>query len=147
MNDPLNISISGKGVDTSLPVLPEGDYPLQIVESVIVPNSRKDGYNWHLKLATTSVLTDVSGREVKPNFPLFQDIALQPKEGSTDPDGFKRNLFAAVDAIFGTTEADRPDFSNELVQQAVGKLVTATVIVDKWQGADNNKVRRLKKAA
>src|ERR1700704_6164401 len=110
MTDPLNISIPLEGVDTSLPLLPEADYTLQVVESSVDPNKDKTGYNWRLKLATTEPATSADGRAIKPNFPVFMTFALQAREDSTDPEAFKRQLGEAVDAIFGTSKENRPAF-------------------------------------
>lgn len=144
MIDPLNISVELQGVETSLPLLPEANYIMQIVESTIDPNKDQNGYNWNLKLATTSPTTAVDGREVQPNFPVFTVMALQAKADSKDPEAFKRNLGDAVDAIFGTDKTNRPAFNMALVQEAIGKQVQAHVIVDEYQGRQNNKIKRMK---
>lgn len=148
MNDPLNIQLDGRGVDTSTPVLPAGDYPLQIVESTIQSNKAQSGLNWHLKLATTQEYTSPDGKSIRPNFPVFMDIALQPAENSTDAEAFKRQVFAAQDAVVGSDASNRPLFNHEFVQQAIGKTVIGTLAVDEYpkgSGTFNNKVRRLKK--
>jgi hypothetical protein len=147
MIDPLNVSVPLSGVDTSLPLLPEGDYPVQVVESTIDANKDKTGLNWNLKLALTSPAASVDGREVKVDFPVFAVYALQARDDSKDVEAFKRSLGEAVDAIFGTNMDDRPTFTADLVKQAIGKAVIAQVTINEWQGAKNNKVRRLKKLA
>lgn len=149
MNDPLNINIPLEGVDTSLPLLPEQDYQLQCAESTVVPNKRKEGYNWSLVFHTTEPLTAVDGRDIKVNFPLYMQIALQPAEESKDPEGFKRQLGQAVDALFGTTKENRPAFDMAMVKSAVGRIVLATTKNDEYpQGSGNKstKIARLKKA-
>ncbi len=121
---------------------------VQCVESSVDPNKDKTGLNWNLKLATTSPATSADGsREIKPNFPVFTTLALQPREDSKDTEAFKRNLAEAVDALFGTTKENRPDFNRELVSSAVGKTCTAHVYIDEWQGKQNNKIKRLRKAS
>jgi hypothetical protein len=147
MQDPLSVNIPLKGVESSLPLFPEADYPLQVTESTVDPNKDKDGFNWNLKLATTEVYTSTDGREVKPNFPFYFTLALQARPDSKDPEAFVRNLCEAVDAIFGTTKEDRPELSRELIDSAVGKTVIAHVFIDQYQGRDLNKIKRLKKAA
>lgn len=150
MNDPLNIQIDGRGVDTSTPVLPQGDYPLQIVESIIQSNKAQTGLNWHLKLATTQEYVSPDGKTIKPNFPVFMDIALQPSEQATDTEAFKRQIFGVQDAVVGSDASNRPVFNHEFVQQAIGKTVVGTLAVDEYpkgSGTFNNKVRRLKKAS
>jgi hypothetical protein len=145
MQDPLNISVPLAGVDTSLPLLPEGDYIVQCSESTIDPNKEKTGYNWNLVLNTTEVITSTDNREIKPNFPLYFVAALQPREDSKDVEAFRRSLGEAVDALYGTTKENRPDFSREVVQSSVGKTCVAHVYIDNWQGRDLNKIKRLKK--
>lgn len=145
MTDPLQVAIPLKGVESSLPLLPEADYVLQCTESSIDPNKDKTGYNWNLKLNTTEVYTSTDNREVKPNFPFYFTLALQPREDSKDKEAFVRNLCEAVDALFGTTKEDRPEMSRELVTAAVGKRCIAHVYQDEWQGKTNNKIKRLKK--
>lgn len=146
MQDPLNATVQLKGIDTSIPLLPEGDYVVQVKESSVDPNKDKSGLNWNLKLGLTSPATSVDGRDVKPDFPLFTVFALQARDDSKDVEAFKRNLGQAVDALFGSTKDDRPDFNRDLVDAAVGKTAIATVYIDEYQGNKSNKVRRLKKA-
>lgn len=147
MQDPLNVAIPLAGVDTSMPLIPEQDVLVQIVESSIDANKDKTGLNWNLKCASTAPLTSTDGRDVKPNYPFFTTFALQARDDSKDTDAFRRNLGEAVDAIFGTTKENRPDFNRELVNSAVGKTVLAHIYIDEYQGRQNNKIKRLKKAA
>ena len=147
MEDPLNINVAVGDVDTSIPLLPEADYLCVVQSSSIDPNKEKVGHNWNMKLGTVDGATDINGREVRPGFPLFvNNIALQPRDGSTDPSAFRRGIASAIDAIFGTTKGNRPDFNRGLVDQAVGKTVIAHVVIDEYQGNSMNKVKRLKKA-
>lgn len=146
MTDPLNFSVPLAGVNTQLPLLPEADYLFQVKESTIVPNKDQNGYNWKLKLGLASPTTAIDGRDIQPDFPVFDIAALQAKPDSTDPEAFKRGLGERVDAIFGTTMEDRPEFTKALVDSAVGKMVVAHVVIDNYQGKDSNKVKRLKKA-
>lgn len=151
MTDPLNIEIKQEGVDTSFPLMAEGDVDFQIVESVPKPNKKQTGYNWHLKLASISETpnNDPSKGPIAPNSNVFLDIALQPAEGAEDPNGFRRGIADATDAIFGTDKNNRPDFNKKLWEDALGKTVKAQIYVDEYpKGSGNfsNKVRRLKKA-
>lgn len=146
MQDPLSINIKQEGVDTSFPLMAEGDYDFQITESLIKPNKKQTGFNWSLKLASISAIPSVDGKEIAPNAAVFLQIALQPSEEATDPRAFVRGISDATDAIFGTTKDNRPDFNKELWESAVGKTVRAHIVLDEWQGVKNNKVKRLKKA-
>lgn len=147
MLDPLSISIPLEGVDTSMPLLPEADYDFQIVESIPKINKRQDGYNWNLKLSLLSPATSTEGKPINPGFPIFHTVALQAAPDAKDAEGFKRGLGEAIDAIFGSTKENRPRFNKELWEAAVGKSVRAHIVVDNYEGKDNNKVKRLKKIA
>ena len=150
MLDPMSVSIELSGVDTNVPVLPEGDVQLQVVESMIEANKDKTGNNWRLKLATINPATAVDGRELKPNFPVFHTCALQAREDSTDPEAFKRSLCESVDAIFATDKTNRPALTKALIDSAVGRIVIGHVYPDEYpkdSGKFSTKVRRLKKSA
>lgn len=145
MEDPLKVNIQLAGVETEIPLLPEADYVVQCTESSIDPNKENIGLNWNLKLALTQSATAVDGRIVQADFPLFAVYALQAREDSKDPEAFKRGISGAVDALFVTDKDSRPEFTLELVQQAVGKVCVAHVVQDEYQGRKNNKVKSLKK--
>lgn len=145
MQDPLSFSLPQQGVDTSFPLMAEGDYEFQISESAPVPNKRQDGYNWKLKLNSVGPIPGVDGKDLAPNAAVFHTIALQPAPDATDPNGFRRGIADATDAIFGTNKDNRPDFNKELWEAAVGKRVKAHIVIDEYQGVKNNKIKRLKK--
>lgn len=165
MQDPLSINIPTTGVDTAFPLMAEGDYDFQITESAPVPNKRQDGFNWKLKLNSVGVIPSVDGKEIAPNAAVFVTIALQPAPDATDPNGFRRNISEATDAIFAGvvpngfpntnnpdlstgdsfTKENRPSFCKELWESAIGKTVRAHIVIDEYQGVKNNKVKRLKK--
>lgn len=146
MNDPLQISVPLAGVSTDVPLLPEGIYSFQVSESSAGPNKAGTGMNWSLKLALTAPATSVDNKPINVNFPVFMQLALQAKEDSKDPDAFRRSLAETVDALFGTTQDNRPELSHDLITQAVGKVVNAQITIDEYEGRKSNKVRRLKKA-
>lgn len=146
----MSVNIDLQGVDTNVPVLPESDVQLQVVESTIEANKDRNGNNWKIKLATTNPTTAVDGRELKPNFPVFHTCALQAREDSTDPEAFKRSLCETVDAIFGTDKTNRPAINKALIDAAVGRLVMGHVYPDEYpkaSGKFNTKIRHLKKLA
>ncbi len=149
MDDPLNFNIPGAGVDTSFPLMAEGDYDFQIVESSRKPNKRQDGHNWNLKLASLQPIPNVDSDKgpIAPNANVFLQVAMQPAPEADSPEGFKKNLFATVDAIFGTDATNRPDFNLATMQAAIGKTVKAHIVIDEYKGEKNNKVKRLKKGA
>jgi hypothetical protein len=147
MQDPLSITVSLGGVDPTLPLLAEQDYTFQIKTSVIKPNKDANGHNWEIVLALTENATAIDGRQIKAGYSVYNTNALQPKEDSTDPEGFKRGIAATIDAIFNTNKDNRPDFDMNLVNSVVGKLVTAQLYIDEYpagSGKKSNKIRRLK---
>lgn len=149
LQDPLSINIEGQGIDTTIPVLADGDKLLKVIESSIKTNKDGTGLNWELKLGLENGEISRDGREVKPGFPLFVRIACQPAKDSTDVEAFKRQIFAAVDALFGTTKDNRPAFNQTLVTSAVGRPAVGTVLVSEWpkgSGQYKNDVARLKPA-
>lgn len=146
MNDPLQITVPLTGVETEMPLLPEGDYDFQIVESAPAVNKKNTGYNWNMKLALTSPATSTTNTPIHPNFPVFvNNIALQPSEDSADKEAYKRSIADAIDGIFGTTKDNRPDFNKELWESAVGRNVRARITIEEWQGKHSNKVKRFVK--
>lgn len=148
MTDPLNINVQLNDVDSDFPLLAEGDYPYQVSASTIEPNKDKTGYNWKIVLALTAPAMSVDReREVKVNTKVFHIVALQAREDSTDPDAFRRGIADTVDAIFGTTKTNRPNFTAATVTDAVGKTLIGHTIIDEYQGRKSNKIKRLKKAA
>lgn len=147
MTDPLNISIQLDDVDSDFPLLPEGDYPLQVSSSTIEPNKDKTGHNWKIVGSLQTPATAVDGREVKVNSKFTKWCPLQAREDSTDADAFRRGITEAVDAIFGTTKVGRPTFNRALVDAALGKTVIAHIIIEENQGRKVNSIKRLKKVA
>jgi hypothetical protein len=148
MQDPFAQDVNLQNVETTLPLIPDGDYVLQCVESAVEPNKEQSGWNWKLKLVTTEPVTAVDGRPVNPGFPVFVTQACQAKADSKDPEAFKRGLAETIDALYASTKEDRQPFAKPAVEGAIGKLVKGTIYMDEYpvgSGNKNNKVRRLKK--
>jgi len=147
MDDPLNISVDTADTDTSMPLAPAGDYECQVTKSSIDPNKARTGHNWNLELKTTAPVTTVEGKTLDHMTFFVNNIGLQPSESAKDPEGFKRNIAAATDAVLGTSKGSRPRFDRNVVEQALGKTVVARVVIEKNpnSGEDVNKVSRMKK--
>jgi hypothetical protein len=148
MEDPLNVSIPMAGVDTTMPLVSDGDYECQITASAVEPNKARTGHNWNLTLKTVDPVTATDGREMSSATFFVNNIALQPTDTSTDPEGFKRNIAAAMDAIFGTVKATRPIFNRAVVEGSLGRRVVANVYISEYpegSGVRSNKVRRIRK--
>lgn len=149
MIDPLSVNIQLDGVETTIPLLPEGQYLLQCTESKIEPNKDQNGLNWNLKLELAQQVEALDGRSVSPGFPLYSTCALQARPDSSDPEAFKRSIAETIDALFGTSKEDRPRFGMDLANAAVGRTCLGQTYIDEWpEGSGNkkNKIRRLKKA-
>lgn len=155
MTDPLNINLPLAGTDTSFPLVPEADYPLQVVKSTVGPNYDKSGNQWDIVYVLTTPTESVTGKPLNAGTQLFPDwpLQLQPradgKGGATwEESAALRSLCSTVDALFGTTMENRPAFNHALVQGAVGKTVIGHVVIDTDKnGIQRNKVTRLKKVS
>lgn len=150
MQDPLALNIPLANVETTLPLLPEGDYVFQVTEASADPNKDKNGLNLNLTLALQSPVTAVDGREIPVNHKVYATYALQAREDSTDKEAYQRALGDVLDALFLTDKSNRPALTHPLIQDMVGKSVLATVYLNEWpegSGNKNNKVRRLKRVA
>lgn len=150
MDDPLNINIPLEGIDTSFPLMPEGDYPLQIVGNKLGPNYDKTVQCWEPELVTTTQVTSVDGRDIPVNSKAFLQwpIDLAAKPDAKDPTLWRTTLCNTVDAIMGSTKENRPAFTKALLDSMIGKTIIGHVIIDEDKnGVRRNKVKRLKKAA
>lgn len=150
MQDPLSVNIPLAGIDTTLPLFPETDYPLQCAESKIVPNKDTDGLNWHLVFKTTQEYTSMDQRPIKAGIPFDLYIPLQPskpteKNPNPDPAQFVARIARTVDAIFGTSLENRPAFGAELVASCVGRTVKGTLKTEEYQGVKRSKLQGIKK--
>lgn len=144
MQDPLSISIPLSGVETDYPLLPAGDYALQVKESEAVPNKDNSAWQWKLVLETTSPITAIDGREIKVGTKLFSFLPLAAKPDSKDPDWWMRNLCSTIDGLLGTNKDNRPNFDGSIVQRALGIQVVCAVKVDTFEGRTSNKIQTFK---
>lgn len=150
MTDPLNINIPLANVETTLPLLDEGDYQVQVTEASADANKDNNGLNLNLVLSLVNPTTAIDGRPVSTNHKLFATYALQAREDSKDKEAYQRSLGDLLDALFLTDKSNRQALTHALIQDMVGKSAIATVYLDEWpkgSGNKNNKVRRLKKVA
>lgn len=149
LTDPLQIHIPTAGVDTSILLAPEGDYVFQITSSVFKESSFEEGLMvWEPALASTQPITTPDGKTIPPNtrFYLQYPCDLAERKEPKYPGQWIKSLCKVVDAIFGTTDADRPDVTKDLLDSATGKLVLGHVVIDTdKQRVSRNKVARLKK--
>lgn len=85
-------------VSTGMPVLPQGLYEVEVLESKSETNKKGTGSNWKLKLGLTQPTTSLDGKSVNPNFPIFTTISLVQTE-KYDP---KQNLASFLECFTGT---------------------------------------------
>jgi len=125
---PLNISI--KGIDTSMPTLAVGEYRVRITGHEFKESQKTPGM-WMVRIKgeTEEPATTTKGATVKPGFPVSTQLVLPGYPGSDEEKDaiFTRNIAAFVDAVFGTDQDTRPDFSQELLDQIVGKIVIVKI--------------------
>lgn len=149
MQDPLSFNVPTAGIDTSFPLIPEGDYELQITESNFGPsNFDKEVLAWSPKLVTTTPITSVDGRSIPVGSQVYLKAAfdLQEQADSKYPGSWIISLCSVVDAIHGTNKDTRPDVNKTLLDSSVGKKVIGHVIIDedKRDGTKRNKIKKLK---
>lgn len=143
LTDPLNFTIE-EGYDTTTPLLPEGDYELQIADSEFKKNEKAGCVQWSPRFATTSPTMSNDGvRTVPPNTILFLDwpFNLGDRTEEKQPGMWKKSLSKAFDAIYGTNDSNRPSFGPKELQESKGRKVVAHVIIDTFEGNSRNKVK------
>lgn len=119
-------------VDTSLPLLQPGVYKLQIVDSIVEPNSAGDGHIWRLRLETTEPATGMRDEQLPARFPIFTVLSLTPK-GNATQEMIARNVASVVQALTPPLEERVPvraifDGSwPEVARKFVGRYVEARV--------------------
>lgn len=122
---------------------------MRIISSSLQPNKDQDGWNWNLELQLLSPEPSVDPeREVSTEQKFFFMCACQPgkpRDGKpSDPDGFKRMIADAQDAIRGSEDpSSRPTFDREFIPTAEGREVIGVVFHDTWQGEKRAKIKRL----
>ncbi len=148
MNDPLNVKVPMRGVNTQIPLLPEKEIRLQVAESTIDPNNANTGLNWNIRFGTTTPETAVDNRDVPPGHAIFHTCSLPSETDDAKTFTFKqRFLGELMDAIDGTNEDTRGDFDHAYAAACPGKFIRATPVVDTYNGRQNNKLKNLKKDA
>ncbi len=101
------------GVDTSRPVPVAQVYLAEITGISREPNKDKKGFNLNVEITLQGDV--VSEADANGDTKAMQDVKLttafplQAKPGGKDPEWFKKNLATFVDAVLGTTIADRPN--------------------------------------
>lgn len=128
----LNINLAGH--DATYPIAPPMDYPLQIKGLAVEENKDKTGKNLVLEFVSINPGTSTRGKAMAPGdlklkkwYPL-QASEKQIAEGKHD--SWKNGLCNLIDAVFGTSETDRPDLTPEIAAQIPGKVVLGSVTIE-----------------
>ena len=143
--DPLGLGIDLASVDTSMMVLVDGLYPVNITDIEVKANKNNTGNNLIVSMETTGVATSFDAHEkgeannVKPGWKLKTWIPLQQSENPDAPD-FRKRLAELQDAVDGTNKETRlPGFQPA---RFVGQQVVVKVKVAVNDGARQNDVGR-----
>jgi len=128
--DPLGLNIDLNEVDTSMPVLTEGLYILNIDKIEVVENKDKTGNNLLVMYKTVAPATSIKGQaegkteDIRPGYPLRQYMPLQNNPDKPDARDFTENLAVLQDAVTGSTKGNRGRF---MPSTYIGKQVAARV--------------------
>lgn len=128
--DPLGLNIDLNEVDTSMPVLVEGMYIVNIDKIEVVENKDKTGYNLLVIYKTAADATSIKGQaegkinDIKAGYQLRQYMPLQPNPDKPDARDFRENLAVLQDAVTGSTKGNRGPFqpSSYIGQQVCVRL-------------------------
>lgn len=146
MNPAFNLDVDLTNIDPTIPVLTARLYDLRIVDITQEENKEKTGFNAKIKFETTDVAESLDGKSIPPGFPLFSYYPMQPSNKAdskqTDPDAWKKNFAALMDAALGTETGSRGAFNRD---QLIGKVVRANVKVGEYEGRKTNNIGALTK--
>ena len=125
--DPLGLNINLNAVETSRPVLSPGTWPMEVKVVEIQENKAKTGRNLMVVFALADEATSTKAAEegrtndLSPGYVLAKYYPLQQSEHPKAPD-FRVDIARLIDAAFGTSQGNRPSFS-EALSQIEGKVV------------------------
>lgn len=114
--DPLGLNIDLNETDTSMPVLVEGLYIVNIDSITVVENKDKTGNNLLVIYKTASEATSLGGQaegkvnDIAAGFPIRQYMPLQTNPNKPDAPDFKKNLAVLQDAVTGSKQGNRGPF-------------------------------------
>lgn len=129
-NDPLGLNVDLTDVDTSMPVLVEGLYIVNIDKLEVVENKDKTGNNLLVIYKTAAPATSIKGQaegkenDVNAGWPLRQYMPLQNNPDKPDARDYKENLAVLQDAVEGSSKGNRGPFRPSTY---VGKQVAVRV--------------------
>lgn len=128
MNNPMDFSFTMKGVDTAFPSLAVAEnIPFRFIKWEPKSTKNPGEVMLRIQVETLEPATDTKGREQKPGFKTGFNIIL-PNEATPEDQLKMRQAQMAlfIDAMHGTNEDNRPDFSAELLNASIGKTFLAS---------------------
>lgn len=145
-DDPLGIGGDLNAVDTSMPVLTEGLYELEVDDVSVKENKAGTGRNLVVRFKTTQPATSVQGAErgeehdINPGFPVSCYWPLQQSDNPDAPDFLQRHA-EFQDAVLGTEKGNRPQY-NPFAYKGSKVIARIKVTKDETYGLGND-VKRL----
>ena len=136
--DPLNLNINLSDVDSSNPSLGVGEHPMIIVKTEIKPwKTDPSKHSCVVSLKTIDEANDTNGNTIPPGMFMFYRMSLQQQEGAFD---FRKDLVRFTEAVFG----EKRNFDAAMLQEALGKTVTAVVKPSKDTTYGETEIKGLK---
>lgn len=119
---PLDIQLTG--IDYERALIPEGMIKLQVVSAVAEPNKNKDNTNIHITSTLVNpVPTTKEGVVAQPgerNFQTWDNVYATPKQQEKGIDPLA-SICQIFDALLGTDDSNRPNLSQDTLNQLAGK--------------------------
>lgn len=123
-NKPLDLTTTLNDVDTSMPVLTEGQYFVELSKLTVVDSQNIEGQkNLKAQFRTLETTTSTEGKELSPGFPVTRTI---PLTESWLPD-----VTRLIDAALGTSQGNRPGSLQEAFAQMQGRQLFIKVTTRK----------------
>lgn len=124
MNTPLSINLNTKGIDTSFPTLSVARHLVKVLGYELKESTNNPGL-WMLRLSleTQEPAFSYKQKELPPGFKFNTNLTL-PGDGSGEHDELRlRALCLFMDAVDGTDQESRAEFSNEWLETIKEKKV------------------------
>lgn len=130
------------GIDTSIPVLEkDSKMRLRIKKAEVKQNKKKTGRNLVIYFTNAEPATSTNGTTIAAGEGLISKyFALQANpervgEEGYNPDRWKLDLAAFIDAVYGSDKDNRPRFNAELVLDFKDREVIGKVDIEKGDEA------------
>lgn len=137
---PLNLKL--QDVDTSMPILMEGKYPVRITKTELV-ESQKNAGSFNLKVTYELVEDAVGtkGEQIKAGFQLTRYYPIPPYANGEHDESFMKTLTMFQLAACGLENKPEnvkqlPDFDQVFVANLPGKMVMASIRTSKAKEGD-----------